>query len=203
MKRYRGEGRGGSRLALIALVSLLLIACGAPSIADNPLAPVDTPLATQTVTPSPPVTPTPSPTSTLASSETFVPPHPIAGVGDVREALVEGRVFQLEVARTREERAQGLMGRSSLPEDAAMLFVYDAEDALVFWMKDTLIPLDVLFLDSDGIVVNVQTMRPQPDATDATLTRYYAAAPARYAVEINAGLASEYDITAGSRVLFR
>ena len=95
------------------------------------------------------------------------------------------------------------MDRSSLPEDAAMLFVYDAEDALVFWMKDTLIPLDILFLDSDGIVVDVQTMRPQPDATDATLTRYYAAAPARYAVEINAGLASEYDIVAGSQVLFR
>ncbi len=95
------------------------------------------------------------------------------------------------------------MGRSSLSEDAAMLFVYDVEDNLVFWMKDTLIPLDILFLDSGGVVVDVQTMRPQPDATSATLIRYYSAAAARYAVEINAGLASEYDIVAGSRVLFR
>jgi uncharacterized membrane protein (UPF0127 family) len=125
------------------------------------------------------------------------------GLGDVREALIEGQVFQLEVVRTPEERARGLMDRTSLPRDSAMLFVYEQEQELRFWMKNTLIPLDILFLDARGVVVNVHTMHPQPGATDDDLQRYPSAAPAQYAIEMNAGLAAEHGFGPGDQVLFR
>ena len=133
----------------------------------------------------------------------FAPPDPTEGVGDVQEVLVGGRVFRLEVARSSAERARGLMNRPSLPRDAAMLFVFPEEAHRSFWMKNTLIPLDILYLDSSGVVVDVQTMTPQPGVPDSELTRYPSAAPARYAIEMNAGLAQEHGIQPGAQVLFR
>ena len=133
----------------------------------------------------------------------FDAPDPVEGLGDVQEALIGGQVFRLEVARTSQERAKGLMGREHLERDSAMLFVFAEEAQRSFWMKNTLIPLDILFLDSNGVVVDVQTMTPQPDAPDSELTVYPSAAPARYAIEMNAGLAKELGIEPGAQVLFR
>ena len=133
----------------------------------------------------------------------FHVPDPVEGIGDVQEALVGGQVFRLEVARTPEDRARGLMGRESLARDAAMIFVYADEAHRSFWMKNTLIPLDILYLDSHGVVVDVQTMTPQVGVPDSELTSYPSAAPARYAIEMNAGLAQEYGIQPGAQVLFR
>lgn len=141
----------------------------------------------------------PAPAGTVRAS-------PEAGALDpasAREAVIEGRDFRLEVARSPAEKARGLAGRSSLPEDAAMLFVYDEEDYRVFWMKDTLIPLDILFLDGQGVVVDVRTMEPQPDAPDVELRRYRSARPARYALEMNAGLADRLGIGVGAQLSFR
>lgn len=116
--------------------------------------------------------------------------------------MIAGQVFQLEIAATQEERARGLMGRESILDDYAMLFVYESERRLSFWMKGTFIPLDILFLDSDGVVVDVQTMTPQIGATDSELVRYRSAAPARYAMEMNAGLAETLGVEPGAVVLF-
>ena len=132
-----------------------------------------------------------------------MPPDPVTGVGDVREALIEGRLFQLEVARTSSERARGLMERTSLPENAAMLFVYGSEEYRGFWMKNTLIPLDILYLNAEGVVVDVQTMHPQIGVADGALKVYPSALPARYALEMNAGLAETLGIVPGAQVLFR
>ena len=133
----------------------------------------------------------------------FDAPDPVEGIGDVQEALIGGQVFRLEVARAPQERARGLMGREHLARDAAMIFVFAEEAYRSFWMKNTLIPLDILFLDSSGVVVDVQTMTPQVGAPDSELTVYPSAAPARYAIEINAGLAMELGIEPGAQVLFR
>lgn len=133
----------------------------------------------------------------------FHAPDPIEGVGDVQEALIGGQVFRLEVARTPQDRARGLMGRESLARDAAMIFVYADEAHRSFWMKNTLIPLDILFLDSSGVVVDVQTMTPQIGVPDSDLTVYPSAAPAKYAIEMNAGLAQELGVEPGAQVRFR
>ena len=133
----------------------------------------------------------------------FHAPDLIEGIGDVQEALIGGQVFRLEVARTPQDRARGLMDRESLARDAAMIFVYADEAYRSFWMKNTIIPLDILFLDSHGVVVDVQTMTPQVGVPDSELTSYPSAAPARYAIEMNAGLATELGVEPGAQVLFR
>ncbi len=150
------------------------------------------------------------PTSTATSVPTatpdylarFQPPDPETGAAGASEALIAGQVFQLEIAATHAERARGLMGQRRIPDNFAMLFVYDTESRLSFWMKGTLIPLDILFLDSDGVVVDVQTMTPQPGASDGELIVYTSARPARYALEMNAGLAEALGIELGAAVLF-
>ncbi len=111
--------------------------------------------------------------------------------------------FFLEVANSAEERAVGLMGRESMGRDRGMLFVFSAEQVLGFWMKNTLIPLDIIFIDSDLSVVDVQTMRPEHEIAPDPLPTYYSAAPALYAIEINEGVASECGIELGVTVELR
>lgn len=103
----------------------------------------------------------------------------------------------LEVADTPEERRVGLMGRESLARDRGMAFVYRDEAPRSFWMKNTLVPLDMVFLDSDLRVLNVETAEPRPNVSDAALERYRSDGAARYVLELNAGFAEEHGIGAG------
>ncbi len=118
-------------------------------------------------------------------------------------ALIGGHRFQLEIADTPTERARGLMERPNLPEDAAMLFVFEGERSRSFWMKNTLIPLDILFLDAQGQVVDIQTMHTQIGVPNSELISYTSAQPVQYAIEINAGLAAKLGITVGTLTSFR
>ncbi len=146
--------------------------------------------------PTPPPTPSSTPTQpppTLTPAPTQSPPFaPKATLGD--------RVFFLEIADTPEERSRGLMERASLPLDQAMLFVFETEALWAFWMKNTLIPLDILWMSSTLEVVDIQTMYPEPGKTDAELTRYTPRGAARYVMEMNAGLAQSYQLSRGMRV---
>ena len=108
--------------------------------------------------------------------------------------------FFLEVADTGEERARGLMARPSLPPDRGMLFVWEDESVRSFWMLNTLIPLDILFIDGQGMVVDVQTMTPEPGVPASELTIYESAAPAQHALEVNAGAAERCGIVVGDTV---
>ena len=84
-----------------------------------------------------------------------------------------------------------------------MLFVYPKEDRWLFWMKDTSIPLDILFLDSNRMIVDIQTMQPEPGTPDSRLRRYQPRVPALYALEINAGMAQENRFQTGMVVELR
>ncbi len=100
----------------------------------------------------------------------------------------------VEVADTEEERQMGLMGRDALAEDAGMLFVFDAEQQLSFWMKDTLIPLSIAYIDSEGRIVDIQDMQPLDE------TPHLSAAPAQYALEVNQGFFGARGIQVGDTV---
>lgn len=102
----------------------------------------------------------------------------------------------VEIVDTPEERQVGLMNRESLV--GGMLFVFDQEQALGFWMKDTLIPLDILFLNKEKEIVDIQTMVPCSDPCPM----YHSREQAQYALEVNAGFAEEYGIAVGDRVSF-
>lgn len=105
------------------------------------------------------------------------------------------RCVLVEVARTPEERSRGLMYRESLPPTSGMLFVFEEENVYGFWMKNTRIPLDAIWLDGNGSVVDVITMYPcQKDPCKV----YTPSGSALMVLEINAGLAKQWNIVRGA-----
>jgi uncharacterized membrane protein (UPF0127 family) len=104
-------------------------------------------------------------------------------------------VVQVEVADTEAAHARGLMYRRELARDRGMLFVFSTEEEHSFWMKNTFLPLDMIFV-SDGLeVVGVVA-----DAEPLTESSRSVGKPSRYVVEVNAGFARERGITAGTRM---
>ena len=176
------------------------------AVGINATATIDPIRTPTTVTPnSNQTSPTPLEPTATPTDETdgFQSPDLVTRVVEVTEALIGGRRFQLEIADTPAQRVRGLMERSSLPEDAAMLFVFEGERRRTFWMKNTLIPLDILFLDPLGMVVDIQTMHTQIGVPNSQLIKYTSTQPARYAIEMNAGLSEELEIMVGSQIRFR
>jgi hypothetical protein len=110
--------------------------------------------------------------------------------------MPSGAVYRLELARTPEEQAQGLMFRESLPDRAGMLFLFDAAGDHHFWMKNTMIPLDMIWMDESGKVLYVSANTP-PCKADPCPT-YGPNAPARQVLEIAGGMAAKESVTVGS-----
>ncbi len=109
--------------------------------------------------------------------------------------------FGVEVARTATQRTRGLMFRKNLAQDQGMLFVFDDDAVRNFWMKNTLIPLDMIFVDKDGKVVSIQANAlPCNEQVAKICPNYSSLVPARYVLEINAGLALSHAIRPGSRM---
>lgn len=112
------------------------------------------------------------------------------------------RRLTVEVARRLAERAQGLMGRERLPQDAGMLFLYDRTQPSRngFWMYRTLIPLDIAFIDEAGRIVDIRRMVPceSEAARECPVTR--PDAPYRAALEVNAGVFEAHGIAVGDCV---
>jgi uncharacterized protein len=104
-------------------------------------------------------------------------------------------VFQVEVMRTDAERAKGLMFRQFMPQDRGMLFDFVREDSVSMWMRNTYIPLDMLFIRSDGTVARVHE-RAQP-LDETTIS---SGSNVRYVLEINGGVAAKLGIKTGDRV---
>ena len=105
--------------------------------------------------------------------------------------------FTIELATTAAQMTQGLMYRRSLAPDAGMLFDYQAPSMATMWMKNTLIPLDMLFVDATGRIVNIHER-----AVPGSLATIAAAAPVRAVIELNGGTASRLAIRPGDRVIF-
>lgn len=76
---------------------------------------------------------------------------------------IGNKIYSVEVAKTEEEKTKGLSGRKSLPENEGMLFIYDTPQDLAFWMKDTEIPLDIIFIDEDEEVISVKKGVPNSE----------------------------------------
>ncbi len=108
--------------------------------------------------------------------------------------------FNCELADTSEERQEGLMNRESLDNDTGMLFVFESPTTVSFWMKDTLIPLDIIFINATGYVVNIEEAYPEPGVNDNLLTRYPSDGPVLYVLEINQGICAEEGIVPGTYV---
>lgn len=104
--------------------------------------------------------------------------------------------FEVAVATTEETRQKGLMGVRSMDQDQGMLFVFPSNRSLSFWMKNTFIPLDMIFIDEDYTIINIHENAKPLDTTP----RYSSESPAKYVLELNAGVSSSKNIKAGDRV---
>ncbi len=107
------------------------------------------------------------------------------------------KVVNVEIADEPQEWRTGLMGRTSLPENSGMLFVFPDEQPRSFWMKNTLIPLDMIFISSNLSIIDIATM--QPCKADPCPS-YRSKAPAMYVLEVNAGYARSGNIILGNKV---
>lgn len=105
--------------------------------------------------------------------------------------------FTVELAITDPERQKGLMFREHLDDDSGMLFLFEKQKELSFWMKNTRIPLDMLFIDEGGTVAGIVE-----NAEPLTLVSRKVAAPSRYVLELNGGAARKLGLAAGQRVHF-
>ncbi|MGI6047155.1 MAG: DUF192 domain-containing protein [Petrimonas sp.] len=105
--------------------------------------------------------------------------------------------IDIEIADNNQRRARGLMYRKSLPADAGMLFIFDVEEIQGFWMKNTYIPLDMLFVNANNEIITIH-------ANTAPLREwnYASTKPALYVVEVNAGYCIQKNITEGDKINF-
>lgn len=102
--------------------------------------------------------------------------------------------IEAEVASTSPARAQGLMHRKSMESQRGMLFVFTYDGLHCMWMKNTLIPLSVAFMDEKGHILNIAEMQPHSEQN------HCAASPARYALEMNAGWFAQRGLKAGDAI---
>lgn len=102
--------------------------------------------------------------------------------------------IEAEVAANDQNRQVGLMNRTAMPQQRGMLFVFPKENTHCMWMRNTLMPLSVAFIDADGFIINIENMQPQ------TEDNHCAKVPARYALEMNLGWFAQRGIKPGARL---
>jgi uncharacterized membrane protein (UPF0127 family) len=124
----------------------------------------------------------------LAAAPAFAQQPPVAQLN------AGMHLIRAEVVSDPGTRAQGLMYRKSMAQNAGMLFIFDEAAVHCMWMKNTLIPLSVAFIDDRGAIVNIADMEPQTEAS------HCAAQPVRYALEMNRGWFAARGVKPGSRL---
>ncbi|WP_151445591.1 DUF192 domain-containing protein [Lacisediminimonas profundi] len=110
----------------------------------------------------------------------------------VKQITAGMHVVRAEVAARDQDRQQGLMFREKMGPNEGMLFIFDQSDRVCMWMKNTLLPLSVAFLDDKARIINIEDMAPQ------TLDTHCSSEPARYALEMNRGWFREKNIKPGT-----
>lgn len=121
------------------------------------------------------------------------PSTPNTGLPTV-QMPIGSKSFTLEIARNDETRARGLMRRDSMPADHGMIFVFDTPQVLSFYMKNTRIPLDIVFVTEDGVVDSVRQMKPYDQNTTSSQGR------CKWAIELNEGSAADAGLKAGDKL---
>lgn len=114
---------------------------------------------------------------------------------DNGQKLIE---INVEIADDNEERSKGLMFREVLEETAGMFFVFENEDYRTFWMKNTVIPLDIIFIDKNFRIVDIKYAEP---CKQDPCKLYRSAKPAKYVLEVNAGFTEKNNIKIDDKIM--
>lgn len=110
------------------------------------------------------------------------------------KVTIDNHTFSVEVATTSAQQQQGLSGRNALSPDQGMLFIFNTADRYPFWMKGMEFPLDIIFIKNNKIVSISQNVPTPKTTNEANLPIYVPTAPVNQVLEINAGLAKNYDL---------
>ncbi len=134
--------------------------------------------------------------ATLAAATLAAAALPAPGDAKLPTAVLRigSHPLKVEVAANDAQRERGLMFRKSLARDEGMLFVFQDPGYYAMWMKNTLVPLSVAFVDRAGVILNIADMEPQ------TLDTHIANGPALYAIETNKGWFAAHRVQAGDKV---
>ncbi|GMU44269.1 MAG: DUF192 domain-containing protein [Xanthomonadales bacterium PRO6] len=125
--------------------------------------------------------------------------HVAACTSATPTATLRGQTYELEIADNDAERARGLMYRDQLAADAGMLFLFERQGPQAFWMKNTRIPLDILYFDEDWRLVGWSLDTP-PCSLGDRCPSYPSQAPAQFVLELNAGTARRIGAQLGDRL---
>ena len=117
-----------------------------------------------------------------------------AGASGTASIEIRGHSASVSVAETAEELQHGLMGVQAMPENQGMLFVFPKSGSWCMWMKNTLIPLSVAFIDKDGFIINIEEMKP------LTLDIHCSKAKAFYALEMNESWFEKNHVKPGDKI---
>lgn len=131
---------------------------------------------------------TPAPTVAPAAQATVTRPAP-----DHAWVIFGADTVVAEVARTADERAEGLMYRQELPDGVGMLFVFETSEVRSFWMQNTYVALDIAYMDQSFVIRDIQQMTP------LTTEPHESAAPAMFALEVRQGWFAEHGIRVGDQ----
>ena len=116
------------------------------------------------------------------------------GLEERIEVVIGGESFRIEVARIDEQKRVGLMNRRSLGDREGMIFLYETDQHLAFWMKNTTIPLTLAFLSKDGTITQIEQLKP------LSLKSVVSERAVRYGLELPAGALDELGVRVGDRV---
>ena len=110
--------------------------------------------------------------------------------------------ISVDISDTPEKRSKGLSGRESLNEKKGMLFIFDEKDQTpIFWMKDMLIPIDIIWINNGEIVqIDKAIQVPEKDTPDTKLTQYSPEVSVDYVLEVNSDFSDKYELKAGDNV---
>ena len=113
---------------------------------------------------------------------------------------IAGQEFTLEIADTPYLLAKGLSNRHQLCPNCGMLFIFPFLAHQSFWMKDTLIPLDMIFIDQNQQISDIFTAQPEPNTADSQLKKYTGSRPSKYVIEFNAHRAQELKLQIDDKI---
>lgn len=134
----------------------------------------------------------------MAACDNAPPPattHDTAEKLSVITASAARHDFVVEIALTPEQQRDGLMHRTEMPDNAGMLFVFGTEDERSFWMKNTLISLDIIFIAKNGVITHIHE-----NAVPEDLTPILSNGPAAAVLELNGGMAKKLNIKPGDKI---
>jgi len=113
---------------------------------------------------------------------------------------IASETFSLEVANNTYLLAKGLSNRTELCANCGMIFIFPFETTQTFWMKDTLIPLDMIFINQSGQITDIYTANPEPGKNDFQLTMYSSTSPSKYVIELNANTSKKLELKKGDLI---